>query len=129
MESAITRYQTDVAVQVGRTLLALADDFPPQLFLDLGEQLLLTGRVGEAEGAFARAIDGPDEAAIVPKMADLFAQYGYAERARHQLQSLLRRHPFDADPGSSGVFEPGDRGRAAGESIATSHRGGRRREG
>ncbi len=95
MDLACQQGLVDTAVDCGRSLLALDDDFPPQLFLQLGEQLLVAGRQSDAERAFLRAADGSDPDLIAPRVSDLYDRYGYRTAARDALAAIADHHRLD----------------------------------
>lgn len=97
MEALNAQGDVGAAVACGRTLLLIGDEFPPQLFIDLGEQLLLAGKPAEASGAFSRAAASGGDVDFVPRAAELFLRFGYADAATKTLRPLAFRRPADAD--------------------------------
>ena len=95
METAIRSGRSDAAAAYGRSLLALGDDYPPQLFFDLGEQLLIAGRRDDAMRAFARAADVTSEEDAAPRAAELLEKYGDPAAALALVGPLARRRPDD----------------------------------
>ncbi len=89
--------QVDTAVDCGRSLLASGDEFPPQLFLELGEQLLIAGRPADATRAFSRASEASDPDAVARRAAALLDRYGYPAEAAAVLGAVAVHQPNDAD--------------------------------
>lgn len=89
--------QAQQGLELGRTLLALGDQVPPQVFLEVGKQLLQDGRFIEADGAFSRAeeVSGDDE--IRTEIAKLYEGAGQMRLALGTLAPLLRLHPNDIE--------------------------------
>ncbi len=97
MDVASQHGLVDTAADCGQSLLASGDAFPPQLFLELGEQLLIAGRPAEAVRAFSRASEATDADAVARRTAALLDRYGYPAAAAAVLTPLARRQPKDAD--------------------------------
>ncbi len=87
----------DTAADCGQSLLASGDAFPPQLFLELGEQLLIAGRPADAVRAFSRASEATDADPVARRAAALLDRYGYPAAAAAALTPVARRQPNDAD--------------------------------
>ncbi len=95
MENASGKRLIGEATACGRSMLALDDDFPPQLFLQLGEQLLIADRPSEASQAFARAIEVSPDEFEARWAADLYERFGYPAAAIDLLRPLVDRRPRD----------------------------------
>ena len=97
MDVASQKGAVDTAVDCGRTLLALGDEFPPQLFLQLSEQLLIAGRSEDAARALTRAAESSDPDIIAPRAAMLYEKYAYPAAALNALRPVADRRKNDAD--------------------------------
>ncbi len=87
--------QVDLAIDCGRSVLALGDDLPPQMFLDLGGQLLAAGRAADAARAFSRASDVSSLDLAGPRAAELYDRYGDPAAGLGITTRLLARNPYD----------------------------------
>jgi len=93
MESAKSANKIDEQIEYGRSLLALADALPPQVFLDLGEALLKKGELHLAERVFERAsIDG-DYSAIQQRVASYYEEANRPADADRIIRGLLIAEP------------------------------------
>ncbi len=82
-------------VELGRSLLALGEEVPPQVLLDLGETLLKNGDVGQAAHTFARAAASGDYAAIQQRIATVYEDAGRPADADRVVRLLLVAEPDD----------------------------------
>lgn len=90
--------QTDAATAYGSTLVSLGEQVPPEVFLDLGEQLLKEKRDREADRAFGRARDiTGNEPAIILQISDLYKKSGHYDSALRVLRDLARLNPNDLE--------------------------------
>ncbi len=96
MDVASQKGLVDTAADCGESLLGLGDEFPPQLFLQLGEQLLIGGRPQDAMRAFSRASEVADPDEVARRGGALLDQYGYPAAAAVLLTPLAGRQPGDA---------------------------------
>lgn len=96
LTAANTAGQTDRAIDVGRTLIALGDYFPPDVFLQLGKQLAESGRVAEADAAFTRARESGNEDEIAQQVIALYERSGHFREALRYAHPLVARQPYDA---------------------------------
>ncbi len=88
--------QADHALEIGRTLIALGDYFPPDVFLQLGKQLVEKNRVWEADAAFARAQESGDQDAIAQQVIAIYEGAGHFREALRFAHPLVARQPYDA---------------------------------
>jgi tetratricopeptide (TPR) repeat protein len=95
MDVASQKGATDTAAECGRTLLALGDEFPPQLFLQLSEQLMISGRLADASRAVDRASESSDPDLIGPRAAALYEKYDYPSAALDVLRPIADRRKND----------------------------------
>ena len=96
MDLASQTGRVDAAVDCGQSLLSSGDAFSPQLFLELGEQLLIDGRPDEAMRAFSRASDASDADAVARRAGALLDRYGYPAAAAAVLSPVASRQANDA---------------------------------
>ncbi len=83
-------------LEEGRALLALGEEFPPDVFLALGEAMLAAGDTRGAERVFLRA-RGPGEWLEGQKaVAELLARHGREADAERILRQALLARPDDA---------------------------------
>jgi predicted Zn-dependent protease len=94
-EESATDGDIDSAIDFGDSILASGDDFPPQVFLDLGEQLLIARRITDANRAFARAIEASADDLVAPRVAAIYEKYSYFAEAERVIAPLVDRHPLD----------------------------------
>lgn len=95
MDAASEKGLLDEANACGRTMLALGDDFPPQSLIQLGDRLLVAGRVSDASRAFTRAMEVASDEQVAPRAAELFEQYGVPAAAVDILAPLAERKRTD----------------------------------
>ena len=97
LETAGQKGMVETAIDAGRSLLSLGSDFPPQLFQELGEQLLIAGREQDAARAFGRAeeVSLDDVAGSVTRAAGLFTDYGYYDHAIAELNRVEGQRTTD----------------------------------
>lgn len=94
MEGARAEGRNDRAIAFGRALLALGEELPPQVFLDLGQTLLQEGQFSDAERAFARAAFGSsDHAAVRQRVAAYYEEAGRPATADRIVRELLITDP------------------------------------
>ncbi len=96
MDLASQSGNTSDAVNTGRSLLALGDDFPPDLFIQSGEQLLIGRHENEASQAFARARESSDADLIVNRIADIYEKCGYPLAALNTVETASTMRQSDA---------------------------------
>ncbi len=97
MDIASKKRMVDAAIECGRSLLALGDDFPPQLFLQLGEQLIIAGRKSDAAQAFVRAAETSDPEWVAVHASALYEQYDEPQAALDALLPSAERLSADAN--------------------------------
>jgi Ca-activated chloride channel family protein len=93
MESARAEGRTREVIAYGRTLLALGEELPPQVFLDLGQAFLAEEQFTDAERAFDRAAAGADYVAIRQRVAAHYEEAGRPEIADRVIRELLITDP------------------------------------
>jgi tetratricopeptide (TPR) repeat protein len=95
-EEAAADGDADGAVELGTSLLATGDAVPPQVFLDVGQRLLVAGRDAAAGRAFARAagLSASDDD-VAPRVAAVYENYGRFTDAERVLAPVAARHPRD----------------------------------
>ncbi|QSX34145.1 hypothetical protein JYB87_02550 [Shewanella avicenniae] len=76
-------------LQFGRRLLALQQEFPPSLYIDLGKALLADGDVLGAERAFSMMIDIPGIVNVKQQKGEAYANAGYDQQALTYYQQAL----------------------------------------
>jgi len=81
----------------GRSLLALGEEMPPQVFLDLGQALIRTGDLATAERVFARTRIAGDFVAMQQRIAGYYGDAGYVVDAARILRQALLARPTDVD--------------------------------
>ncbi|MGC4031940.1 MAG: hypothetical protein QM754_09450 [Tepidisphaeraceae bacterium] len=95
MDVAAQNGLLDTAIDCGRSLLALGDEFPPQLFMQLAERLLIAGRPDEAAGAVSRAAESADPDFVAIQSGKLLEQYAYPQAAYDAWRPLKDRRAVD----------------------------------
>ncbi|MEP0841151.1 MAG: VWA domain-containing protein [Phycisphaerae bacterium] len=93
MDVAKADGRLEVMIDFGRSLLALGDEVPPQVFLDLGEALLKQGDPALAERVFERASVDGDFATIRQRVAEYYEDAGRPAEADRILRELLVGEP------------------------------------
>ncbi|MBN1512570.1 MAG: VWA domain-containing protein [Phycisphaerae bacterium] len=93
MDAAGVNNQTERMIEFGRSILALDQEMPPQVYLDLGEALIKADRPAEAERVFARARVGADFSAIQQKVATYFENANRPTDADRIIRDLLVAQP------------------------------------
>ncbi len=81
--------RTEQQIEFGQCLLALGDQVPPQVFLDLGEALVQQGNLVAAERFFYRAATDADYMMIQRRVAEYYEQAGYPAQAERIIRDLL----------------------------------------
>ena len=105
MQAARSTGDAKAAENFGCTLLALGDAFPPDVFLDLGGQLLDDNRPADADRAFTRALESSDDPIVFTRITRLYEQAGEPRKAMMTMQRLMRGGPsMPRWPRSSAVF-------------------------
>lgn len=89
MDGASANGRTDDVIRFGCTLMALEEEVPPQVFLDLGEALIKEGQLASAASVFHRAGIHGDYAAIQQRVAGYYEQADMPERADRIIRDLL----------------------------------------
>ena len=87
--------QTEAARDYSQRLLALGEDLPPSLFLDLGEQFLAGGQDDAAIRAFARATEVTTDDVVCRRAAALLERADRPSAAARLLAPLAARLPGD----------------------------------
>ena len=95
METARTDGQTDRLMGFGRSLLALGELVPPQVYLDLGEAMIKQGMLHSAERVFERARVGVDFSSIQQRVATYYDEAGLPAAAERIIRQLLIGQPDD----------------------------------
>ncbi|MFT3789045.1 MAG: VWA domain-containing protein [Tepidisphaeraceae bacterium] len=80
----------DQARRFGSTLVALGDEAPPQVMLELGQILLESNRITDADRCFARAKEAGDPEDVLRRTVDLYEQAGQLRLAVLASDELLR---------------------------------------
>lgn len=93
MDSAKADGDDAGVVEFGRALLALAEELPPQVLLDLGDTLLNQGEVARAAHTFARAAGLGDYITIQQRIASLYEDADRPADAERVLRLLLVAQP------------------------------------
>ncbi len=93
MDSAKADGQVGRAIQFGRSLLALGEEVPPQVFLDLGESMIREGDLAGAERVFERAAAAGDYSAIRQRVATCLENANLPARAERIVRELLISEP------------------------------------
>lgn len=96
MDEARSEKRWQDYVRHGRLLLALGDEMPPSVFVDLGEAFVQLGELGSAERAFERARLATDFAAIERRVAEVYDKAGRPQDAARIWRRILRRDERDA---------------------------------
>ncbi len=82
-----------------RKLVAMGEDMPPEVYLNLGRTFLRMDNPSEALNAFNLAIDRTERASLVEESADRFESAGYTAEA-----TVLYEKALTADTGNIGVM-------------------------
>lgn len=82
-----------------RKLVAMGEDMPPEVYLNLGRTFLKMDNPSEALNSFNLAIDRTDRASLVEESADRFESAGYSTEA-----TVLYEKALTADTGNVGVM-------------------------
>jgi tetratricopeptide (TPR) repeat protein len=93
MDAAGAANQTERMIRFGRSILALDQQMPPQVYLDLGEALIKSDRPAEAERVFARARVAADFSIVQQKVATYFENANRATDADRIIRELLVAQP------------------------------------
>ncbi len=97
MDLEAARSNPDGLIDNGRSLLALGEEMPPQVFLDLGRALIRTGDLATAERVFARTRIAGDFVAMQQRIAGYYADAGYVVDAARILRQALLARPADVE--------------------------------
>ncbi len=81
----------------GRSMLALGEEFPPDIFIALGEAMIRGGDFGGAERVFLRARSEGDWLSMQNAVATLYARHGREEDAERMMRQALLARPDDPD--------------------------------
>lgn len=95
LESARQRFED--LIDYGRSVLALGEEMPPQVFLDLGRALIRIGDLTTAERVFARTRIAGDFASMQRRIAGFYADAGHVRDAGRILRQALLARPDDVD--------------------------------
>ncbi|MSR75556.1 MAG: VWA domain-containing protein [Planctomycetes bacterium] len=79
----------------GRALLALGEEFPPDLFIALGEAMIRSGDTSGAERVFLRARNEGDWLSTQKSVAALYARHGRFEDAERLIRQAQLARPDD----------------------------------
>lgn len=90
-----SRRHFDEMIDHGRSLLALGEEMPPQVFLDLGRALIRVGDLATAERVFARTRIAGDYIAVQQQIAGYYEEAGHAASAARILRQALLARPDD----------------------------------
>lgn len=93
MESARADGRSDDLIRFGSSLVALGDEVPPQVFLDLGEAMIKQGELVAAERVFERASLAGDFAAIQQRVAGYYEDANMPGDADRIIRQLLISDP------------------------------------
>ena len=96
-ELARERGDQRAVLEEGRALLALGEEFPPDVFLALGEAMLAAGDARGAERVFARAGGSEEWLSGQRAVARLLSKHGREEDAERVLRQALLARPDDVE--------------------------------
>lgn len=85
----------DSLVRYGRRVVALGEQVPPDVFLDLGQAFLAADDAKTAMRTFGLARDIPDHNAFEKKVAGAFETAGQKPEALRVYERILKRQPTD----------------------------------
>jgi Ca-activated chloride channel homolog len=89
--------QTERTVTYQRTLLALGDQVPPQVFLEIGRRLVTDGRMEDAGRAFRRAVEASADDNTRRQVSELYERAGQLRIALRTLEPLVRQHSSNVE--------------------------------
>ncbi|MCP4590901.1 MAG: VWA domain-containing protein [bacterium] len=95
MEGAASERRHARLIQFGRSLMALGELVPPQVYLDLGQAMIKEEQYAAAERVFERAGIGADFSAIQQRVATCYDEAGLPQSAEHTIRRLLITQPDD----------------------------------
>lgn len=95
MELEASRGDVESRIAFGRSLLALGEEMPPEVFVDLGRALLKTGDLATAARVFGRARTVEDFAGVQKQVADAYREAGHYQLAEQVLRLALLTRPDD----------------------------------
>ena len=93
MDSAASEGLADRQIDFGRSLLALSDEVPPQVFLELGQAFIRRNDLAMAERVFERASMGSDFSAIQQQVAGYYENANLPADADRIIRQLLIGEP------------------------------------
>ncbi|UCG16016.1 MAG: VWA domain-containing protein [Phycisphaerales bacterium] len=93
LDAARTENKTARMIRFGRSLLALDEEMPPQVYLDLGQALIKEGQLVQAERVFSRASVGGDFSAVQQRVATCFDEANRPADANRIIRELLVAEP------------------------------------
>ncbi|MBN2491193.1 MAG: VWA domain-containing protein [Planctomycetes bacterium] len=97
MEMEEGRRRPEGVIDAGRSVLALGEEMPPQVFLDLGRALIRSGDLATAERVFARTRIAGDFAAMQRQIAGYYEEAGHVGDAARILRQALLAAPDDVE--------------------------------
>ena len=97
MDLEAARGNPEGLIDFGRSLLALGEEMPPQVFLDLGRALIRTGDLATAERVFARTRIAGDFVSMQQRIAGYYVDAGYVVDAARILRQALLARPTDVE--------------------------------
>jgi Ca-activated chloride channel family protein len=93
MDGAKADGRNDRVIQFGRSLLALGDEMPPQVFIDIGEAMIKEEQFSLAEQVFDRASVGMDFSAVQQRVATCYEDANLPAQADRIIRELLVSEP------------------------------------
>ncbi|HUU83891.1 MAG TPA: hypothetical protein VM243_10340, partial [Phycisphaerae bacterium] len=84
-------------IRFGRSLLALGDELPPQVFLDMGEAAIKEGQVSLAARVFDRASMAGDFSTIQQRVASAYEEADLPASASRIIRELLIAEPDNVE--------------------------------
>jgi predicted Zn-dependent protease len=93
MDGARADGQFDRVIMYGRSLAALGEQVPPQVYLDLGEAMIKAGQLSSAERVFERAGLEDDVSTIQQRVAGYYDEAGMPAAAERLIRQLLVAQP------------------------------------
>lgn len=97
MDMARERNRPADVIDYGRSLLALGDELPPNVFLDLGQAMVRTNDLAGAEQVFGRTREEGDFVAVQQKVAGYYEAAGHLGDAERILRQALLARPDDVE--------------------------------
>ncbi len=95
----VAKSQNNIEKQIdfGRTVIALGEQMPPQVFTDLGEAFLQAGEPASADRSFSLAAANGDSTRVKLLIADSYERTGASPMAERIIRELLVGKPDDVE--------------------------------